>query len=66
MWRLRMKREWIREQLRALRGFPTDADHASCEEPWDDAFGAAPAPSYQYVHGIQSSPDNFTCSPSTP
>ena len=46
MWRLRMKREWIREQLRALRGFPPDADHASCEEPWDEAFGEAPVPSH--------------------
>ena len=38
VWRLRMKQQWIREQLRALRGFPADA---SSEEPWDDAFGAA-------------------------
>jgi len=38
LWRLRSKRAWIREQLRALRGFPKDSAY---DEPWSDAFGAA-------------------------
>ena len=49
VWRLRMKREWIREQLRALRGFPADADNASHGEPWDEAFGAASVPPHTYL-----------------
>ncbi|BDA49019.1 hypothetical protein COCOBI_13-1290 [Coccomyxa sp. Obi] len=35
LWRLRSKRAWIREQLRALRGFPKDSAY---DEPWSEAF----------------------------
>ena len=48
VWRLRMKREWIREQLRAPHGYSADGNHASCDEPWDEAFGAAYLPIFTH------------------
>lgn len=39
LWRLRAKRAWIREQLRAQRGFSGTSDDASYAEPWAEAFG---------------------------
>ena len=54
LWRLRAKRAWIREQLRALRGFPEGTQDASYAEPWAEAFGARSEPA---LLGVVSLPN---------
>ena len=69
LWRLRSKRAWVREQLRALRGFPDHAS-ASYEEPWDEAFGEKLSPLHDgatwclrehefFLRILQDLPDNL-------